>query len=415
MSNRRRSNKTLGGYLTGLFRASQSNSQSTVRGQQELLEAIRAADGAGGSGAIVNDETAMRVAAVYACVRVLSEAIASLPFNLFLRDGTDATVADGHATHDILAHRPNDWQTPFEFKRLAAVCILTKGNFYAQKVTRGDNVVALNPIDPGAIEPEQQADLSIRYKYTRKGAVSYFRQDEIFHIRALSLDGVRGLGPIQAAKRDIGLSMQMGTWSERLMSNGVKPSGVLMHPETLSDEAFNRLKQSFGDEYGGVDNSHKPMILEEGLKWEAVSITPEDAQFIESQKFTRAQIAMFFGVPPHMIGDIERGTSWGSGIEQQNIGFLTYALKPWLVNYQESVQRDLLTREEQRTHFAKFDTSDLTRADFGSRQTGLNVQYQAGVISANEWRRIENMNPRDGGDTYKAASEKVQSVQSAGK
>lgn len=353
------------------------------------------------SGAVVNDSTAMRVAAVYACVRVLSDAVGMLPLGLYRREGKTIRAEERHPVAELLSVRPNRWQTPFEFKRLILGHMALRGNAYCVVVRLGNRVQELIPLHPGRVTVRQLPSLNLEYVYERPdGSRTTYAQAEMLHLRALSSDGVVGLSPIGVAAQAIGLALQTEKHGARMFSNGAAPAGVLKHPQVLSQEAAQRLADSFQSAYGGADNAGKTIVLEEGMGWEAVGMNAEETQFIESRKFQRSEIAMFFGVPPHMIGDIERGTSWGSGIEQQGIGFVTYTLRPWLVNIGEAIARDLLTAEERRTLFAQFDTDDLTRADFLTRQNGLRVMYDAGVISPNEWRESEGYNPRPGGDEY---------------
>lgn len=374
-----------------------ANSERILSTREQITEALVAASEAG------SGPHAMQVAAVYACIRLLSEAIASLPFGLYDHTPERDELDTDHPITALIADEPNPWQTPYDFMRYMATCLLMRGNFYAQIVRRGDAIDALVPLAPDRVEPRMVNGV-VSYTYrVDDNTLREMPQRDVLHIRALSTDGLKGLGPLQAAKRAIQHNVHMSTWNSSLFGNGVRPSGVLKHPGQLTDEAVSRLKQSFEESYSGTENTGRPMVLEEGMSWDTLSLTAEDLQFIEGMKFTRAEIAMFFAVPPHMIGDIERGTSWGSGLEQQNLGFLIYTLKPWLVNIAQAMRRYLLEKPERRNYVFKFDTSDLTRADFAARQAGLEKQLNAGVISVNEWRRVESLNPIDGGDTYRSA------------
>jgi len=353
----------------------------------------------------VSDNQALRVAAVWACVRLLSTAVAMLPVSLYRRDGDRNTAVPEHGVHKLLAERPNAWQTPYEFKQMLLAHVLLRGNFYAEKVLFKGEVSDLLPLDPSRMEPRITDSGRSAYIYSGEtGRKIPYKQGEILHIRGLTLDGIKGLSVLSAARNAIAVASKLEAHGFGLMDNGARPSGVLETDNELSEEAFERLRKDFEKNYQGSENAGRPMILEAGLKWKQAQLSAEDAQFIDQRKYTRAEIAMFFGVPPHMIGDIERGTSWGSGIETQNLGFLVHTLLPYLVNITQAGERDLLRADERSNFVLKFDTSLLTRADFGARQTGLQIQKRNGVISTNEWRKIEGLDPidEDGADEHKA-------------
>lgn len=368
------------------------------------------------AGVAVNSESAMRVGAVYACVRVLSDSVAMLPLQLHSRDSAGRVrLEDTHPVHRVLAVRPNQWQTPFEFWRLAMGHIALRGNFYCRIVRYAGKVDALIPMHPDRMEVKQSQTGAVTYEYAVDGQKRAYPQKDILHLRGLSTDGLVGISPIEAAAEAVGLAIRTEQHGAKLFSNGAQPAGVLQHPERLSAEAAKRLAESFAETYSGAENAHKTLVLEEGLQWTKLGLTAEESQFIDSRKFQRNEIAMFFGVPPHMIGDIERGTSWGSGIEQQGLGFVTYTLLPYLQNISQAVARDLLADNERGTYHARFDTEALTRADFLTRQNGLKIMRDAGVINANEWRQREGMNPRtdEAGDDYAGAPNSAPSANPA--
>lgn len=348
----------------------------------------------------VNDDTAMRVSAVYACVRLLSNSVGFLPLSLFKKDGDTHAIAEKHPAHSLMSYRPNNWQTPFEFESLMTAHKLLRGNAYAYKTTDAKgNTIALTPLDPTKMVVSQDDSLNLVYDY-RKGTPKYrrFKQSEIHHRRGLTRDGLIGLSPITAASRAISLAISAENHGNQVFKNAARPSGALKHPTELSDAAFKRVQDSFQETYGGEANAGKTMILESGLEWVQMGMSAEDLQFMEGRKLQRNEIAMFYGVPPHMIGDIERGTSWGSGIEQQNIGFLIYTLMPHLINDRQALARDVLKPEELKDYYFRHDTSILERAEFLTRQQGFEIQYNNGVICADDWRKAEGLNPRpDGG------------------
>lgn len=344
----------------------------------------------------VSDGQAMRVAAVWACVRLLSTAVAMLPLSLYRKDGEKNVIDVNHPVHKLLSVRPNYWQSSFEFWQMVVAHVLTKGNFYAQKVMLGKEITDLIHLNPNRVTPKMDRG-TITYEYARDGeAPIIFKQNEIFHVRGLCLDGLKGMGVLEYARNSIAAAVHMEMHGASMMNNGATPSGVLHTELELSDEAFARIRKDFEENYMGANNSGRPMILEGGLQWQQLSMNAEDLAFIDQRKLTRSEIAMFFGVPPHMIGDIERGTSWGSGIEQQNLGFLVHTLMPYLINIQQTCLRDLLPLAEQPKFVVKFDTSLLTRADFVARQNGLQIMARNGVLSQNDWRKIEGYDPIPG-------------------
>lgn len=371
----------------------------------EQLAGVLARQSLTASGAPVNADTAMRVGAVYACVRVLTDSVAMLPLRLYREaaDGT-ATLENTHPLDKLMRRRPHPAYTAFEFKRLLVGCILLRGNFYAIKSFGVANTItALTPLHPDRIEPQwNKAGTAIEYVVRMQGKEprTYPARD-ILHIRGFATDGLKGMSVIAAAAQAIGLSLTAEKHGAKMLSGGASPSGVLRHPAQLSPEAAGRLKDSFEAKYSGSENAGSTMLLEEGLTWEKVGMTSEESQFIDQRKFQRSEIAMFFGVPPHMIGDVERGTSWGSGIEHQGIGFVTYTLLPHLTNIVQACERDLIAESDQDSLEFQFQTDTLTRADFLTRQSGRKIQLDSGVINPNEWRRLEGMNPREGGDEYK--------------
>jgi len=381
----------LSGALSRFFGA--TNTQRMAVNADQLDEMLRA-------DVDVSGDAALRVAAVYACVSLLSRSQAMLPLMLYKIKGNSQTLALDHAVSRVIMRRPNRWQTQYDFESMMTAHKLIRGNAFALKSTLGGELKELIPLNPARMRVEQRDDLSIDYVYRRKdGSETTFSQDKIHHRRAsLSTDGVTGLSPISVARHAIGLALKMEAHGSKTFDNAAKPSGALKSPKPLTSEAAARLKSSFEAVHSGVENAGKVMVLEDGLDWVQIGMSAEDLQFIDGRKLQRNEIAMFFGVPPHMIGDIDRGTSWGSGIEQQSLGFLVHTLNPHLVSDRQALARDVLSEKDQEKYIIQHDTSILTRAEFATRQQGLEIQYRNGVINANEWRKIEGYNPREDGE-----------------
>lgn len=384
-----------------LFRNAATGVGRSATTSDEILAEIMGRLARTASGASVTPDSAMAVAAVFACVRLLADSVAMLPLRLYKDTGLSSTLFPEHPI-DRLMRRPNPVHTAFEFRRYMMACLLLRGNAYFLRHMKGTRLEELLPLHPALVEPKL-IGTKIFYEYTPDGTTKrIYPADLMLHVRALSTDGIKGISVIGAAREAIGLAMTTEKHGAKLFANGTQIGGHFSHPQTLSAEAAKRLKASIDEAHSGVSNAHRTMLLEEGMKFEKVGMTGEESQFLESRKFQRSEIAMFFGVAPHLIGDVERGTSWGSGIEQQGIGFVLYSLLPWLTNIEQAGDRDLLTPDESDVLSLKFDTDLLTRADFITRQTGREIQLRNGVISPNEWRRGERMNPRTdaGGDEY---------------
>lgn len=355
------------------------------------------------SGALVNDNSAMRVAAAWRCVNIISGTVGSLPLDLIRRESEKVRrPAVGHPLRRVLTVKPNIWQTPSEFRRMMQSHLLLRGNAYALKVRVGRDVVGLIPIVPDRVMVEQLSDLSLRYQVTRSnGSKQFYQQSEILHLRGMTLDGVKGLSVISHMRESLGLALQSELAGAKLMKNGQFTSSVLKHPNKLSPEAYERLKASIAQS-GGSDTAGSTRILEEGMGWEATSMSAIDMQFLEQRNFQRYDIAMFFGVPPHMIGATDKSTSWGSGIEQMGIGFVTYTLNDWLVTWQEALKRDVINEAEWETVDVRFFPQALLKGDTKTQWDAFTKGRQWGVYSANDVRALLDLNPRDddAGDDY---------------
>ena len=370
-----------------------------ITSSDELAEAIRHQNMSTSGGMVVTAETAMRVGAVFACVRLISGAVANLPIEIKERvsdeireNRTDLTL------WNVLRRKPNGWQTPSQFKRMLQAHLLLRGNAYAQIVRSQNRVIGLLPLDPDRMKVEQNNDLSLKYTYRRRdGASVPLPQREVFHLVGLTLDGVNGVSAITYARETIGLSMAQERHGSTTFKNSARPSLVLKHPGKLGPEGLEFLRASLDEYRMGGESEGKALILEEGMNTEALSMTAEDAQWIESRKFSRTDIAMFFGVPPHMIGDTEKSTSWGSGIEQQSIGFVTYTLEDHLTTWEETANRDLIL---EANVYARFNRRALVRGDIKTRTDHYVKMLQWGVYSPNEVRAREDENPRPDGNVY---------------
>lgn len=354
------------------------------------------------SGVMVNETTAMRVAAAWRCVNIIAGTIGTLSMDLVRREGEDERrPAVGHPLRRVLTVKPNQWQTPSEFKRVMQAHLLMRGNAYALKVMMGSQVAGLIPLHPDRVTVEQLNDYTMEYRVTLKdGTVQRFTQGEMFHLRGLSFDGVKGLSVLSHMRESIGLALRSEQAGAEIMRNGQVASGTFEHPSKLSPEAYERLRASMQDRRSGGAKAGESLLLEEGLSYKPISMTAKDLQFLEQRDFQRYDIAMFFGVPPHMIGATDKTTSWGSGIEQQGIGFVTYTLADWLRTWEDAIKRDLIDEREWDTLDARFYTQSLMRGDVKARWESYVRALQWGVMSPNEVRSLEDQNPREGGGVF---------------
>lgn len=365
--------------------------------------------GGSSAGKNVNERSAMQMTAVYSCVRILAEAVAGLPLHLYRykEDGGKERAIDNNLYH-LLHDEPNKEMSSFIFRETLMTHLLLWGNAYAQIIRNGKGeVVALYPLMPNKMQVDRDENGELYYIYTRssdeaktmEGVTVYLTPRDVLHIPGLGFDGLVGYSPIAMAKNAIGLAIATEEYGAKFFANGAAPSGVLEHPGTIKDPS--RLRENWNSTFGGSANSGKVAVLEEGMKYTPISISPEQAQFLETRKFQIDEIARIFRVPPHMVGDLEKSSF--SNIEQQSLEFVKYTLDPWVIRWEQSLSRALLNEDEKRKYFFKFNLEGLLRGDYESRMSGYAVARQNGWMSANDIRELENMDKipaEDGGDLY---------------
>jgi HK97 family phage portal protein len=350
------------------------------------------------SGVEVTTANALQISTVYQCVRVLSESIGMLPFFLMTDNGEGKDKAKNHPLYRLLKTAPNDYQTAQEWKELVIAHLCLLGNHYSYINKVNGKVVELLPLSPSAVMPKLRDDYTVEYQVSFKnGTVRTLEQSEILHFKLFSTDGLNGLSPISMGRNALGLLKATEAHGSSLFKNGANPFGGFKTDKNLTDKQFDDLKKQLA-EHQGSGNGFKPLILEGGLEWVQVAITPENAQFLETRKFQRSEICGLFRVPPHMIGDLERATF--SNIEHQGLEFVTSSLMPYLTRIENRANVSLLTADEQVNYEFKFNVNALLRGDMQSRAEFYTKQLQNGALSPNEIRAKEDMNPREGGDIY---------------
>ena len=361
------------------------------------------------SGKTVNERTALQTTAVYACVRILSETIASLPLHVYRYTEGGKAKDTEHVLYTLLHDEPNPDMTSFVFRETLMSHLLIWGNAYSQILRdRSGQVIGLYPLLPDQMSVHRSEKGKLYYVYNRyeednpnfqeKGSI-ILSQEEVLHIPGLGFDGLIGYSPIALAKNAVGMTLACEEYGASFFGNGANPGGVLEHPGILKDPA--KVRDSWNAVYQGTRNAHKVAVLEEGMSYKQIGIPPEEAQFLETRKFQINEIARLFRIPPHMVGDLEKSSF--SNIEQQSLEFVKYTLDPWVVRFEQAVKKSLLLPEEKKTHFIKFNVDGLLRGDYQSRMNGYAIGRQNGWLSTNDIRELEELNPispEEGGDLY---------------
>lgn len=381
-------------FFPGMFR----KNSAPVTTPAELAEAVGMSYDTY-TGKRVSSQKAMRLTAVFGCVRVLAESVGMLPCNLYKMTDNVKQKAVSERLSKVLSMKPNDYMTPQEFWELVIVCLCLRGNFYAYKVKALGEVVELLPIDPGCVDPKLNSKWEPVYQVTfPDGTTDVLGQDDIWHVRTLTLDGLIGLNPIAYAREAVSLGLATEEHGSRLFSNGAVTSGVLRTDQTLTDAAYGRLKKDFEDRHLGLHNAHRPMILEMGLDWKSMGLNAEDSQFLETRKFQLEEICRLFRVPMHLVQNTDRATF--SNIENLGIGFINYSLVPYLTRIEQRINIGLVRDSKQGAFKAKFNAGALLRGDMKSRFEAYSTGINWGIYSPNDCRELEDLNPRQGGDVY---------------
>ncbi|WP_347089250.1 phage portal protein [Streptococcus parasanguinis] len=361
------------------------------------------------SGKNVNEMTALQTTAVYACVRILAEAIASLPIHVYKYTDEGKEQDVNHQLYFLLHDEPNPDMTSFVFRETLMTHLLIWGNAYAQIIRDGrGQVLALYPLLPDRVSVKRDDKGELYYVYQRseednpnfkdKGNI-ILKKSEVLHVPGLGFDGLIGYSPIAMAKNAVGMTLATEEYGASFFANGANPGGVLEHPGILKDPS--KVRESWNQVYQGTNNSHKVAVLEEGMSYKTIGIPPNEAQFLETRKFQINEIARLYRIPPHMVGDLEKSSF--SNIEQQSLEFVKYTLDPWVVRFEQAFQKALLLPDEKKNYFIKFNVDGLLRGDYQSRMNGYAIGRQNGWLSTNDIRRLEDMNPlskEEGGDLY---------------
>jgi HK97 family phage portal protein len=377
--------------------------QNNVRDSGEIFTFGRS-----DSGERVDEKSAMQLACVYACVRLLSETVAALPCHLYRYENGKRVRATGHPLYSILHRQPNPDMSSFTFFETMMTHLTLWGNSYSLIRRDGrNNVLSLYPLNPENVEIDRLGSGEIYYIYHadtdevpgKKNCDINYRRDEIFHVPGLGFNGLIGFSPIAMMKNSLGSAIAVEKYGSSFFKNGAQPSGVLEHPGVLQNP--QKIRENWSEVYGGANNAHKVAVLEEGMTYKPISLPPEDSQFLATRKFGVDEICRIFRVPPHMVQDLEHATF--SNIEHQSIDFVVHTMMPWLVRIEQGIVKDLLLEKEKDVYFPNFNVDGLLRGDYQSRMQGYATGISNGFMSPNDVRRLENMDPipsEKGGDDY---------------
>ena len=341
------------------------------------------------SGKSVNEKTALQTTAVYACVRILAETIASLPLHTYRYSPGGKEKAQEHPLYHLLHSEPNPEMTSFVFRETLMGHLLLWGNAYAQIIRDGrGRVLGLYPLLPSKMLVNRTDQGILYYQYEKDDRTHFLPDTEVLHIPGLGFDGLVGYSPIAMAKNVIGMAIATEEYGAKFFANGASPGGVLEHPGVVKDPG--KIRESWNAVYQGSGNAHRVAVLEEGMKFQPIGIPPEQAQFLETRKFQIEEICRIFRVPPHLVASLDRATF--SNIEHQSISFVDNTIVPWVSRFEQSMQRALFSEAEKRTFFVKFNLNGRLRGDAAARAAFYQTMRQNGIMSANDIRELEEMN-----------------------
>ncbi|MED5479676.1 MAG: phage portal protein [Pseudomonadota bacterium] len=360
--------------------------------------------GTSASGKNVTVDKALQLSTVWACVRLLSESVSTLPLKLYRRlpDGSREQAKD-HPLFRLLCRTPNAEMTPQRFMLMVVASICLRGNAFVEKKMIGTRVVALVPLLPQYMRVKREDSGRLKYTYTENGVERVIPEKNLMHIRGFGLDGVCGMLPVTMGREIFGSAMSAEEAAAKVFAQGMQASGILSGDTTLTPKQREDLRASL-TAFMGSQNAGKIMVAEAGLKYQGITMNPEAAQMLESRSFNVEEMCRWFRVPPFMVGHMDKQSSWASSVEAQNLHFLTNSLRPLLVNIEQEITRCLIGEADADEFFAEFAVEGLLRADSTARAAWYNTALQNGWMSRNEVRRLENLPPIEGGDVFTVQS-----------
>ncbi|HGM7748517.1 TPA: phage portal protein [Pseudomonas aeruginosa] len=363
--------------------------------------------GTSASGKHVTVDKALQLSTVWACVRLLSESVSTLPLKLYRRlpDGSREPAKD-HPLFRLLCRSPNAEMTPQRFMLMVVASICLRGNAFVEKKMVGSRVIALVPLLPQCMRVKREDNGRLRYTYTENGVERDIPERNLMHIRGFGLDGVCGMLPVTMGRDIFGSAMSAEEAAAKVFAQGMQASGILSGDTVLTPKQREDLRNSLSA-FMGSQNAGKIMVAEAGLKYQGITMNPEAAQMLESRSFNVEEMCRWFRVPPFMVGHMDKQSSWASSVEAQNLHFLTNSLRPLLVNIEQEITRCLIGEADAEEFFAEFAVEGLLRADSAGRAAWYNTALQNGWMSRNEVRRLENLPPIEGGNVFTVQSSLV--------
>lgn len=382
----------------------------------ELEKLILSTYGGGitSSGVAVNPDSAMRLITVQSCVRMRAATLQRIPCHTMEASGDTKTKAEDFYLYDLLLHQPNSWMTAPEFWGMAEAFVSLRGNFICYKVQiPGRPIRELIPINPTLIHKiEQLPDYTIDYEIRfPDGKIKHLDQSQVFHLRPLTLNGYTGLGSIEYAREAIGKGLASERHLARWFSKGMHPSAVIKHPLSLSKSTYDGVRANLKKKYQGLGQDYEFMLIDEAMDIQFPTIKLVDAQFLEQMKLTEAQICGMFRVPGMLINASDKAPTYASA-EQFMLFYQMFSIDT--AAYESAIRRDLLTQEERRKYYVKFNTNALLRGDFKTRMEGYQIGINSEILSPNEARDLEDMNPYEGGDQYRTRTSTVKQAAQQG-
>ncbi len=353
------------------------------------------------SGETVNTASVLGLAAAWACVNLLAGTIASLPLMVYRTRNGARTVASDHPLYRILHDSPNADQTALDFWEFVCASLELHGNAYAEVVrARNGRIIALGvPITPELVTVRRLDTGALEYEWVDQGRRIIAGQDRVLHIRGFGGNPLGGLSTLSAGRQSFGLAQAIERASGDTFRNGVRPSGLLKTADTLTIDQRKQAEELLQEKFSGAINAGRPMLLDRGMDWVQLSISPEDAQMLQSRAFSVEEVCRFFGVPPFMVGHTEKTTSWGTGLEQQTLGFQKFTLRRRLKRIEQALEKQLLSVADRLAGITiEFNLEGLLRADSAARASFYQLMLTNGVMTINEVRSLENLPPVEGGD-----------------
>jgi HK97 family phage portal protein len=356
----------------------------------------------------VSESSVLALSAAWACLNLLCGTQASLPLMVYRQQGSARVVAKDHPLYRILHDSPNADQTALDFWEMQSLALELRGNAYAEKDFVGPRLVGLTPVHPDSVTVRRRSDGELEYRWTVEGVGRVGTSADLLHIRGFGGSPLGGLSTLTHARHALGLAGAINRAALTTFVNGLRPSGVLTFEKFLTPEQRKDTKDALVSQFMGAMNAGRPMVLEGGTKWEQITFNPEDAQMLESRAFSVEEICRFFGVPPFMVGHTEKTTSWGSGLEQQILGFQKFTLRRRLKRIEAALMKQLLTPADIAAGITiEFNLEGLLRGDSAARASFYSTLLNAGVMTINEVRALENLPPVPGGDVPRMQSQNV--------